>query len=375
MKITDEKRIKVIHEKAIVFDAHAHPVLHNRRSVENLDLGIDNPNSQIDFIKMKKGGVNAVFYPLPILIDVKEKPLKMVINSFKLIKEVVGKYPELAEIAYSVEDLQRLIKQDKRAIFLNIEYPNILDNDIDLLDEYKNLGVSSIIVVDDTITTINDDASLEEAELTNFSKEVVKRMNKLGIIIDITHLPDNLQKKVINQSKHPVVASHSNVRGICNLPENIPDEIIKMIASRGGAIMVNFYPGMINREFHLARMKAIEQYREKEKKLKEKYGENNPEMGKELSELWEKIKPETVKFEELIDHIDYIVKLVGPDHVGIGSDYGGTQQPKGLETAANYQNITAELVKRGYNKEDIIKILGGNLIRIMEQVQSTNAKN
>ena len=372
--MTDEKQIKEIHEKAIVFDAHAHPILHNRRSIENLDLGIDNTNSQIDFVKMKKGGVNAVFYPLPILIDDKEKPSKMVISSFKLIKEAIGKYPELAEIAYSIEDLKRLVMQDKRAIFLNIKYPNILDNRIDLLDEYKNFGVSSIVMTEDMITTKNDDAGLE-AELTDFSKEVVKRMNELGIIIDISHLPDNLQKKVMNLSKYPIVASHSNVRGICNLPRNIPDDIIKMIASKEGAIMVNFYPGLVNHDFHLARTKAIDQYREKEKELKGKYGDNEQQIEKELEDLWIKLKPETVKYEELIDHIDYIVKLVGPDYVGIGSDYGGTHQLKGLETAVNYQNITAELLKRGYNKEDIIKILGGNLIRIVEQVQSTTTKN
>lgn len=366
----DEIQIKDIHEKAIVFDAHAHPILHNRRSIENLDLGLDNPNSQIDFVKMKKGGVNAVFYPLPILIEDKEHPSKLIISSFKLIKEAVSKYPDLAEIAYSIEDLNRLVMQDKRAIFLNIEYPNILDNRIDLLDVYKKLGASSIVMTDDIVKTKNEDTDSEDAELTDFSIEVIQRMNELGIIIDISHLSDNLQKKVINLSKHPIVASHSNVRELCNLPRNIPDDIIKMIANKKGAIMVNFYPGLINLEFHLTRLKAIEQYREKEKELKEKYGDNEQQIAKELEDLWNELKPETVKLEELIDHIDYIVKLVGSDYVGIGSDYGGNLSPKGLETAAQYQNITIELLKRGYNKEDIRKILGGNLIRIMNEVQS-----
>ncbi|NHJ49560.1 MAG: membrane dipeptidase [Asgard group archaeon] len=366
--MADEKKIKEIHEKAIVFDAHAHAMFHNKRSLESLDLGIDNPNSQIDFVKMKKGGVNAVFYPLPLLLDDPENPPQMVINSFNLIKEVVGKYPDLAEIAYSINDLKKLNSQGKRAIFLNLEYPNILGERIELLDKYKKLGASSIVMTEDMVTTKNGDTDPEKAELSDFSKEVVKRMNELGIIIDISHLPDNLQKKVMNISKQPVVASHSNARGLCNSPRNIPDDVIKRIAEKGGAIMVSFYPGFIKLDFHTARVKAIEKYREKEKELKEKYGDNIQELENELNEYWTKIKPETVDFELLIDHIDYIVKLVGPDYVGIGSDYGGTFAPKGLETAAQYQNITAELIKRGYSEEDIIKVLGGNLIRIMEKV-------
>ena len=365
-----KKQIKEIHEKAIIIDAHAHPILHSKRSIENLDLGIDNPNSQIDFIKMKKGGVDAVFYPLPLIIDEKSSSSKMVFDSYKMIKDAVSKYPDLAEIAKSVDDLKKLNSQGKRAIFLTVEYPNILEDCVELLEDYKKLGVTSIVMTEDMINAKKGDANQEKIELSDFSKEVVNCMNELGIIIDISHLPDSLQKRVLNVSSQPVIASHSNVRGISNLPRNIPDDIIKMIADRGGAIMVTFYPGLIKQEYHLARTKAIEEYREKEKEIKEKYGENVQEVEKKLAEIWTKLKPETVSFEELIDHIDYIVKLVGSDYVGIGSDYGGTTHPRGLETAAYYQNITAELLKRGYSKEDTIKILGGNLIKIIEKVQS-----
>jgi len=366
----DKKQIKEIHEKAIVFDAHTHPISRSMKSIENLDLGIDNPNSQIDFIKMKKGGVDAVFYPLPIFIDENEKASKVVMDSLKMIKEAIGKYSDLAEIAKSVEDLSKLKSRGKRAIFLSIEYFDVLEGNIDLLEVLKKSGVTSITTTDDMIKTKNGEGDLENAELTDFSKKIVNRMNELGIIIDITHLPDSLQKKVLNISSRPVIASHSNARGVCNISRNIPDDIIKLIAERGGAVMVTFNPKHISYEYQKAQTKAVEKYREMEKELKGKFGENEEELDSKLKDFWNKIQPETVNIEELIDHIDYIVKLVGPDYVGIGSDYSGSTSPKGLESATQYRNITAELLKRDYTEEDIIKILGGNLVKIMEKIQS-----
>ncbi|MFX1355218.1 MAG: membrane dipeptidase, partial [Promethearchaeota archaeon] len=150
------------------------------------------------------------------------------------------------------------------------------------------------------------------------------------------------------------------------------DDIIKMISDKGGVIMVTFNPGFISDKYNLTRTKAYEEYKIKEKQLKVEFGDNEEELEKKLDAIWSEMEPETVSMEELIDHIDYIINLVGPNHVGIGSDYGGTSPPKGLETAALYPNITTELVKRGYHEEDIFKILGKNLYRIIEKGQSFN---
>lgn len=363
-----DKQVRKIHEKAIVVDAHAHSVLHSKRSMEHINLGIDNPYSQIDFIKMKNGEVDAVFYALPIIIDENVKnPSKLIFNSFKVIKDAIDRYHDLAGIATSVDDIKKLNALGKRAILITIEFPDFMEGCIELLEVYQKMGAASFVLSElDGISAKKNDAGGDYAVLSNLGIDAVKRMNELGVMIDISHLPDSLQNEVLKISSRPVIASHSNARGVNDVPRNIPDDIIKTIASKGGAVMVTFYPGHISHEYYLAR----EEYRKKEKELKEQFKENEKELEQKLNETWDKLQPESVNMEKLIDHIDYIVKLVGPDHVGIGSDFGGDTTPKGLETAAQYPNITAELLKRGYSEEDIIKILGGNLLRILDEVQS-----
>jgi len=363
---------KEIHEKAIVIDAHSHPLLQSKIGLVPFDFGIDNPNSQIDFVKMKKGGVDAVFYALPLLRDVKDtNPQQTILDSFPMIQEAVEKYPQLAEIARSIEDLKRIHSEGKRAIFLTIEYFfDFSKNTLDLLEKLRKHGTTSIALMEESLRSENNDNISNFTELSEVGREIITKMNELGLIIDITHLPDHLQIAVINASTQSVIASHSNARGICNHSRNIPDDIIKMISDKGGVIMVTFNPEFISDEYNLTRTKAYEEYKMKEKQLKVEFGDNEEELEKKLDAIWSELEPETVSMEELIDHIDYITNLVGPNHVGIGSDYGGTSPPKGLETAALYPNITAELVKRGYHEEDIFKILGKNLFRIIEKVQS-----
>ncbi|NHJ40766.1 MAG: hypothetical protein FK731_12110, partial [Asgard group archaeon] len=318
------------------FDSHAHPLTYTKRDYDFLDLGIENQYSQIDYIKMKHGGVEAVIFALPVVFDLNTNNIpEMLIMDIRLVKEKIGQYPQLAEIVHSINDLEKVTSQGKLAIFLSIEYPHFVDNRLDYLEKYKKLGIVSIAIGDDTVCCENEMEGLNE-----FSKKLIQKMNALGLIIDISHSSNKVKIEVIKESSHPVIASHSNARALCDNPRNIPDETLKMIADQGGVIMVTFFPGLVDKEFFIEDMKAWEKYGKKEMELKNKYKENSSKINEELEQYWEKIKPtKIVDFVKVIDHIDYIVNLVGIDHVGIGSDFSGAQTLHGLEDAAQFQNI------------------------------------
>lgn len=367
-----KNNVKRIHEEAIVIDAHAHPLLFSKRSAEYFNLGIDNPHSRIDFIKMKSGGIDAVFYALPMIFnETLKEPSEIIFNSIKVLKDEINKHSDQVGFAKSVRDIKSLNAQGKSAVLITIEFPDFMEGRLELLDDYAKMGAASLVLSEmDRISEKKTVDNNNNLKLSEFGKRVVKRINELGIIIDISHLPDSLQKEVLTFSSRPVIASHSNARGVNDIPRNIPDDILKMIADKGGAVMVTFAPAFIDREYNIAQTKAIEEYKKLEKEFKEQFKGTEQELRLKLEQIRKSLQPESISFQKLVDHIDYIVKLVGADHVGIGSDWGGEITPKGLESAECMPNITAELLKRGYSEEDIIKILGGNLLRIIDEVHS-----
>lgn len=367
-----ESRVKRIHEKAVVIDVHCHPMLHSKRIKEKFNMGIDNPLSQTDLVKMKKGGVDAIFLALPVFFDEdKDNPSKLIFKGFKGIKNEIEEYSSQAAMARTVDDIKRLNAEGKKAVLLTVETPDFMEGCVELLDIYSKMGAVSLTLSElDGISEKSADDMNDNTKLSELGKSAVKRMNELGIIIDISHLPDGLQKEVLNLSSRPVIASHSNARGVNNIPRNIPDDILKMIAQKGGAVMVTFYPGHVDYDYNLARTKGNEEFKKQEKELKEQFKGSEYELEQRLEQIRKSLQPPDIGISKLIDHIDYMVKLIGADHVGIGSDWGGDLHPAGLASAADMPNITAELLKRGYSEEDIIKILGGNILRIMDEVQS-----
>jgi len=333
-----EKALK-IHLDALVIDAHTHGLIIER----DKDPGKKKDASQVDLVLMKAGGIDAVFFSLPIEGNPDEKTSKKVFRSAAFLRDQLKKHADLAELALSSDDILRIQDSGKRAVVLSLEYfKGFLEGRFETIEQYFKQGVRMITLAHTKTDRIADSDSDDPGEngLSAFGREVVREMNRLGMVIDITHLPDQLQRDVIKESKAPVLASHSNTRSLVNISRNIPDDILKRIAEKDGAVMVTFDSGMLSSDYHPP-------------------------------------SKERAPIGILIDHIDHVVKLVGIDHVGIGSDFmgSGINSPKGLETAAGFPLITYHLLKTGYTEDDIQKIMGGNLLRVLKTVQDKSTRS
>jgi membrane dipeptidase len=372
-----EKALK-IHKEAIVIDTHCDtPMIMMTRGI---DIGKKNDFNDVDLIRMKDGGVDAIFFAVFISNEMDDKnPSKLALETIDEIYRQVEKYPELAEMAFSADDIIRISKMGKRAILIGMENGGPIEDSLRLLRIFYRLGVRYITLTHNNNNNISDSSNAKEPKwngLSDFGKEVVKEMNRLGMMIDVSHISDKAFYDVIELSEAPVIASHSCVRSLCNVPRNMSDDMIKALAKKGGVIQINFFSGFLDEEFYKKSEKIREELKPQIDDLKKKYGDNTKEYWAAAIELWRKNSLPAPKIEVLIDHIDYVVKLVGADYVGLGSDFDGAgSYPPGLEDITGFPLITYHLLKRGYSETDIKKILGGNLLRVFKEVEKRKSKN
>ncbi|KAA6301028.1 MAG: putative glutamine amidotransferase [Candidatus Ordinivivax streblomastigis] len=305
------------------------------------DLGADSENGyvnyelKVDIPKMQAGLLDATFMVAYLHQGARDAKTsqKTVEKTESIIRELISQVErnkDIVEIARSADDLKRFKKAGKKAIFIGIENGYGLGKDLSNVQKFADMGVSYITLSHNGDNDLCDAAMKSRQEhkgLSAFGKEVVQEMNRLGVMVDISHTSEKTSLDVLEISRFPVIASHSSVKALCNHPRNISDKLMRAIAEKGGVIQICLYSGFLRKE------------------------------GKA-----------TVK--DAVNHIDYVVKTVGIDHVGIGSDFDGGGELKGLKSVNEMPQITLELLRRGYSKEDIAKIWGGNLMRIMEIVQS-----
>jgi membrane dipeptidase len=365
------EKARKLHEEAIVIDAHAHSMIFLYMTSYFLDLGNKTGKSQTDFVTMKEGGVDTVFLVLPLAGDMGSgNTSKEIMDDIELVREEVEKYSHLASVASTPKDIRKIHDAGKRAVVFSIEYSGTLEGHPKTLEAYYQKGVRLITIAHDKIDRIADSETEDAGEsgISQYGKVVIAEMNRLGMLIDVTHCTDRLQTDIIRESKVPIIASHSVTRALHNIDRNIPDDILKAIADKGGVVCMTFYCGHLSKEYTEKVQEPRQIFNKERIKLREELKDNPEELNKKLIALDKKIFPPGVDIEVLIDHIDHAVKVAGADHVGLGSDFGGTHNPVGLETAAGYPLITYHLLKRGYKGEDIKKILGGNLLRVFEEV-------
>ncbi len=353
-----EKALK-IHNDAIVIDTHCDtPMIMMTRGI---DIGKRNDFNDVDLIRMKEGGVDAIFFAVFISNEMDDKnPSKIALETIDEIYRQVERYPEIAEIAYSVEDILRISKSNKRAILIGLENGGPIEDSLRLLRIFYKLGVRYITLTHSNNNNICDSSTAKEAKwngLSPFGKEVIKEMNRLGMIIDVSHISDKAFYDVLEISEAPVIASHSCVRKLCNVERNMSDEMIKALAEKGGVIQINFFSGFLDENFFKESEKIRQKLMPQINEIKSKYGDNTKEYWAAAIELWRKNALPSPKIDILIDHIDYVVKLAGIDYVGLGSDFDGAGSfPVGLEDITGFPLITYNLLKRGYSADDIKKI-------------------
>jgi len=372
------QRALAIHRRAIVVDTHND--ITTPMTNDDYDLGGDPPypyRTSID--RMKKGGLSAIFFSLYV------KPwyvqhggaARRTLDMIDSVYRAAERHPNDLMIATSATDIRRAKAQNKIACLLGIEGGHAIENSLPTLREFYRLGVRYMTL---TWNNTNDwaDARGDKTHngLTDFGKEVVREMNRVGMLVDISHVSDKTMSDALDVSKAPVIASHSSARALSNVARNIPDDLLKRIAKNGGVVQVNFYSLFVDQKTvapqsdeRNARLKA------QQEALTAKYA-NDPERLSEESDKLEAANPlPPLPISKLIDHIDHIVKVAGIDHVGIGPDFDGANDfPEGARDESMLPNITYELLKRGYSEQDIDKILGGNFLRVFAKAEMVARK-
>jgi membrane dipeptidase len=375
-------RVEFLHKDAAVIDLHCDTI---GRFMEGEDLTKDNAKGHIDIPKLKRGAVDlqvfACFVGGPSTEVEKWQAAKKVFSRIEGIHRLVGQNPDDLEVVRSPEDFMRIRNSGKTGILIGIEGGYAMENDLDLLRTFYRNGVRMMTLTHWNRTDWADasgDAKAEWCGLTEFGENVVKEMNKLGMIIDVSHAHDETFWDVVRVSASPIVASHSCCRALALHHRNMSDEMLKALAKNGGVIGINFSPGFLNAEIEKKQTDLLAQ-------IAKKYGlpadyreimKADPDKGKalfaEFQGKWAETKETlpAVDIKTLVDHIDHIVKVTGSvDHVGLGSDFDGISgTPAGLEDVGKLMNITKELAGRGYKEDDIRKILGGNFLRVFNAV-------
>ena len=378
-------KARQIHESALIVDTHADTP--QRFLDENFDIGSTDPNDigHISLDKAKRGNLGAEFFS--IWVDPDTNQGRFAKHTFDLIDSVyeqAARHPDRMVMAFSPSDIDRAHKEHKLAALMGIEGGHSIENDMHLLHDYYRLGVRYMTLSwSNTNEWADSSGDMDDAKvqhhngLTDFGKQVVLEMNRLGMMVDISHVADKTFWDAIATTKAPVIASHSSARALVNAPRNMTDEMLRAITKNGGVVQVNFYNGFIDEDFR----KAMEAMKKDQDAAVQKYTDELKAAGKPVNYLevdrierqWmAKIPRPPLK--SLIDHIDHIAKVAGIDHVGLGSDFDGVSgaTPQGIDSAADLPKITQSLLDRGYSAEDIKKILGGNLMRVFREVEGVS---
>lgn len=378
------EKAKDIHEKAIVLDTHV-DIPGNKYATPECDPGIDNPDLRCDLVKMKKGGVDGVF--LAVFINQEDKFDKETyaalkddaLSKFEAIHRLFEQYPERCELAQSTEDLAKIVKSGKRAIMIGIENGYAIGDDLALLDEYYKLGTRYITLSHWRNNQICDSSTDEEPKhggLSDFGKEVVKKMNEIGIMCDASHIAESSFWDLLEVSKVPIICSHSGVKAVTMHPRNLSDKQLKGLAKNGGVIQIDAVASFIESPEHKKLVENLtNEFGLGDRSFRYRMTEEEKKTNKDkIDGYYEKLKlmEETIpdaSLKDFVDHVDHAVKIAGIDHVGIGTDFDGGGGFPGFQNHSEALNVTIELVKRGYSEEEIIKIWGGNLLRVWSELE------
>lgn len=364
------QRALQIHRRAIVIDTHNDVT--TPMTNDDFDLSGTPPTPyRTNIDRMKKGGLTAEFFSLYVRPWYVEHggSARRTLDMIDSVYRAVERHPRDLMFATSAADIRRAKLTGKIAALMGIEGGHAIEDSLPTLREFYRLGVRYMTL---TWNNTNNWADANRPPkkhngLSDFGKEVVREMNRLGMLVDISHVSDETMSDVLDVSTAPVIASHSSARALSNVPRNIPDDLLKRIAKNGGVVQVNFYSVFVDEKT------VAPQSAERDKRLKsqqdaidEKY-KDDPERRAEESDKLEAANPlPPLPISKLIDHIDHIVKVAGVDHVGIGADFdGANDMPEGAQDVSMLPNITYELLKRGYSEQDIRKVLGENLLRVM----------
>ncbi len=364
----DMARARRISAEAVGIDSHIDTIQHVL--VDGVDLAKRLPNGHVDFPRLREGGMKAPFFALWVPVYYKgAEAVRRTLDLRDAMQSVLDAHKDQIELATGAGDIERIVKSKKIAAFLTIEGGHQIDDDLAVLRMYYRMGIRAM-----TLTHFKNnnwaDSSTDKPEhdgLTPFGKDVVREMNRLGMLVDVSHVSDKTFYDALAISTKPVIISHSSSRAISDIPRNVTDDMLRALAKNGGVIGINFGEGFISQKDVAALRAAIVSNSSAPPEMMGKALDDYAakEMRKDLAAM----KTGLATISDTADHVDHMVKVAGIDHVGIGSDFDGiTSPPKGLDDISKMPFLVAELLKRGYSEPDIKKILGGNYLRVIREV-------
>ena len=372
------EQAKALHRQVPLIDGHndfpwALREKSPARDLRVLDLSVSQPSIMTDIPRLKAGGVGGQFWSVYVPASMQgDTAVVTTLEQIDIVHQMVGRYPGTFELALTEADVERAFKAGHIASMIGMEGGHSINESLATLRQMYALGARYMTLTHSKNTRWADSATgkPEHHGLTKFGEAVVHEMNRLGMLVDLSHVSPETMAAALRVTKAPVIFSHSSARAICDHPRNVPDDILKLVAANGGVVMANFYPGFIAPD---AGPQSIEQFAVANK-LQDEHP-NDPAAVKAALDQWRKTHPmPKATLAMVADHIDHLRKVAGADHVGIGSDFDGIDvTPVGLEDVSTYPKLTAELLRRGWSDEDVRKLLGLNVLRVMKQAEAVAA--
>ena len=368
-----------IHRSAPVFDGHNDLPWALRKSgdsIHQVDLRKSQPDLHTDIPRLRAGGVGAQFWSVyvPVSTAMQNNALTTTLEQISVVRQMTEQYSDVFELALSVKDVKRITGEGKIASLIGVEGGHSIENSINVLRQLFREGARYMTLTHSMSLDWADSCSDDPISggLSAFGEEVVREMNRLGMIVDLSHVSPDCMKQTLRITKAPVIFSHSSARGIADHPRNVPDDVLKETKKNGGVVMINFFSDYLN---PIDTARSLKRSARKVE-LKDLYPDDEEKAQSALRQ-WEAKHPRSTEcsIHDVLDHIDHVVDLAGIDHVGLGSDFDGVPAlPAQLGDVSRFPVITQGLLDRGYTESDIRKVLGGNVMRVFESVEAVSRK-
>ncbi len=367
-------RARALHKQAPLVDGHNDFPWEVRdhtvdRDLDKIDIRQRQPKVMTDIPRLRAGGVGAQFWSVYTPATMQgQTAVRTAMEQIDIVHRMVRKWPDTFELALTSADAERIFQSGKIASMIGMEGGHAIDNSLAALRMFSRLGARYLTLTHGLNVAWADSATdtPKVGGLSPFGEEVVREMNRLGMLVDLSHVSPDTMEDALRVSEAPVIFSHSSARAVCDHPRNVPDAILKLMPKNGGVVMVDFVPSFINP----AGAERYKRQRAEEERLKQQFPGDVDAVGKGM-QAWNTANPEPVATIPMVaDHIDHIRQVAGIDHIGIGGDFDGIESTVvGLEDVSAYPALTAELLKRGYSDADVKKILGGNVLRAWAQAE------
>ncbi len=372
-----QRRAHALHFHTLVIDTHVDVA--QRYFFEQFDMGRRDAEGGVDIPRLREGGVGAMFCAAWVPAKLSGAPaVKRALDLLHAVREQVRAHPGELALARTAEEIRRAHRDGKIAVLLCVEGGHAIDNDLGILRSFAALGARYM--------TLTHFADIEWAGssgglvstggskgLSEFGREVVREMNRLGMVVDVSHVSDRTFADVLETTAAPVMASHSCCRAICPAMRNLTDDMIRALAACGGLLQVTFHVGFLSSEYHAAMCAAMAEFETRSRIRNEEFADNEALTLRQddllRAEMVREGKLPPVSWEKIVEHVDHAAQLVGAEHVGLGSDFDGALMPEGMEDASMLPRITEGLLRRGYADEDIRKVLGENVLRVLADAE------